>query len=190
LQYICPTLTTYELLMKKLLCLPVFVVLLTIFSTSNVLGQKENDDSLSVVIPTTIEANLDMIVAPDVFEISKAFKGYISIPNSSAIMMTLIQDVNFLKIDEGMTPEFYAQNQLNFISKSDFISDKGVKGKYYKLSFELKGDKFIRYMVYAGDLKQTLWLNVTYPQSLETLLEEEILKCFQTINLNPTSDEK
>ena len=104
--------------------------------------------------------------------------------------MTLIQDVNFLKIDEGMTPEFYAQNQLNFISKSDFISDKGVKGKYYKLSFELKGDKFIRYMVYAGDLKQTLWLNVTYPQSLETLLEEEILKCFQTINLNPTSDEK
>ena len=57
--------------MKKLLCLPVFVVLLTIFSTSNVLGQKENDDSLSVVIPTTIEANLDMIVAPDVFEISK-----------------------------------------------------------------------------------------------------------------------
>ena len=102
--------------MKKLLCLPVFVVLLTIFSTSNVLGQKENDDSLSVVIPTTIEANLDMIVAPDVFEISKAFKGYISIPNSSAIMMTLIQDVNFLKIDEGMTPEFYAQNKLNFIS--------------------------------------------------------------------------
>ena len=45
-------------------------------------------------------------------------------------------------------------------------------------------------MVYVGDLNQTLWLAVTYPKMGEELVEGEILKCIQTINLNAVSDEK
>ena len=74
---------------------------------------------------------------------------------------------------------------FNFISKEKFVSDHGVKGIQYKFWFELEGNKYVRYMVYAGDLSTTLWLNITYPKMLEELVEMEILKSIKTITLNP-----
>ena len=99
--------------------------------------------------------------------------------------MTQINNANYLKIAEGMDDSFYAKNNLNFISKESFTSENGVKGISYKFWFELKGDRFVRYMVYAGDLSTTLWLNITYPEMLQELVEMEILKSINTINLNP-----
>lgn len=142
-------------------------------------------DSVQYVEPQMVDPDLDMIVPPKSFVVSDAFNGYISFENSSAIIMTQINNSNYLKIAEGMNESFYKANNLNFISKEKFTSDNGVKGVMFKLWFELKGDKYIRYMVYSGDLEKTLWLNITYPQMLEELIEMEILESLKTINLNP-----
>lgn len=141
-------------------------------------------DSVEYLKPETVEPSLDLIIPPKSFTVSDAFNGYISLENASAIIMTQINNSNYLRIAEGMNDEFYRKNKLNFISKEKFTSNNGVKGIMFKLWFELKGQKYLRYMVYAGDLEKTLWLNITYPQMVEELVEMEILKSIKTIKLN------
>lgn len=148
------------------------------------------EDSLEVVIPSTEDAPINCIVPPNGFEVSDAFNGYISMPNSSAIILVQINNANYLKIAEGMNEEYCRENNFQFISSTDITSDHGVKGKIFKLGFMLEGDEWIRYMVFAGDLQKTIWMNVTYPRKLEELIEGEILKCVQTINLNPAGNEE
>jgi hypothetical protein len=135
--------------------------------------------------PESVDADLNMIVPPQSFEASDAFNGYLSLQNSSAIIMVQINNSNYLRFADGMDEKFYAENKLHFISKESFVSENGVKGVYFKLWFELKGDRYIRYMVYAGDLSTTLWLNITYPEMLQELVEMEIIKSIKTINLKP-----
>jgi hypothetical protein len=173
----------------KKLCLFGVVMLLSSLTNAQVdtLGtsdDKKYQDSIEYLKPEMVDPNLDMIVAPSTFVVSEAFNGYISYENSTAIIMTQINNANYLKIAEGMDDTFYKANNLNFISKEKFTSNNGVKGVMFKLWFELKGDKYIRYMVYSGDLSKTLWLNITYPQMLEELIEMELLESIKTINLN------
>lgn len=143
------------------------------------------EDSVKYSQPEMVQASLDLIVPPKSFVVSEAFNGYISYENSTAIIMTQLNNANYLKIAEGMNDAFYKANNLKFISKESFTSDNGIKGVMFKLWFELKGDKYVRYMVYAGDLEKTLWLNITYPEMLEELIELEILKSVKSIKLNP-----
>ena len=141
-------------------------------------------------MPTTEDAPINCIVPPAGFNVSDAFNGYISMPNSSAIIMMQINNANYLKIAEGMNEEYCRENNFQFISSTDITSDHGVKGKMFKLGFMLEGDEWVRYMIFAGDLQKTIWLNVTYPRKLEELIEGEILKCVKTINLNPEGNDE
>lgn len=148
------------------------------------------EDSLTVVVPESGSANLKLIIPPEGFEPTDKFNGYLHPDASSGIIMTMIENSNYIKIDEGMTEAFYNKNSLVFIEKNDFISDNGIHGIYYKCSFVINETPFVRYIVYAGDLNKTLWLNITYPTKLEHLVEGELLKCIQTISLKADRDEK
>ena len=99
--------------------------------------------------------------------------------------MTLLEGVNYLKLSEGMNASYYQENKLNFVSETKFQSVHKVKGRYYKCTFELNGKKFIRYIVYAGDLNQTLWLHITFPESQAELVEPLIIESIQTIKIHP-----
>lgn len=153
-------------------------------------GHEHNDDSLKVVVPSQEYADLSMMTPPQSFVVSEAFNGYISYQTSSAIIMTLINDAVYLKIAEGMNEDFYAKNKLTYISDEKIETDHGYKGHAFKLSFELEGDEWIRYMVYIGDLEKTLWLNITFPKLVEELVEGEILKSIQSVNINPETEER
>lgn len=168
----------------KLTILKLFVFFAGFSHTQTDTLSNQQQDSVSYLVPEVVNPGLDLIVPPKSFVVSEAFNGYISYENSSAIIMTEIRNSNYLKIAEGMNEEFYKANNLNYISKEKFVSENGVQGVMFKLWFELKGDRYIRYMVYAGDLEKTLWLNITYPHMLEELIELEILKSIKTIKLN------
>ena len=161
----------------------------SLFTLMIVFAANAQEDSLEVVVPSSQEADVRCIVPPAGFEVSTAFNGYLSMPNSAAIIMMQINNANYLKIAEGMTEEWCTANNLKLLSSSTLESDHGVKGRIFKLSFMLEGDEWIRYMVFAGDLEKTLWLNITYPYKLEELIEGEVLKSLKTVNLNPESDE-
>lgn len=180
--------------MKRLLPVILLLTVSAFFSFFTLAQEVEKtyaeDDSLKVVIPSTENASLNMLTPPPTFEVSQAFNGYLSMQNSSAIIMTQINNANYLKIAEGMTEEWYASQRLTFISSSDVITNHGNKGKMFKASFTLEGDPWIRYMVYIGDLEKTLWLSITYPGKLEELVEGEILKSIYSVNLNPDKNEE
>lgn len=135
-------------------------------------------------MPKQSPANLKMIVAPAGFVVSDRFNGYIHYQAGAAIIMSMIENSNFLNIEKGMTDEFFKTNHLNLLEKRNFESDFGTKGIIYKCSFVLKEKEHIRYFVYAGDLNRTLWLAITFPKDVEALVDGEILKCIQTININ------
>lgn len=153
-------------------------------------SQRNNEDSLSVVVPSKGVADLSLITPPEGFEPTDLFNGYMHSQASSGIIMTMVENANYIKISEGMTDDFFKQNGLEFISKEEFTSDNGISGIHYKFSFTTSEVPFIRYMVYAGDLNKTLWLNITYPEKLEGLIEGEILKAIQSIKLNVEKDER
>lgn len=159
------------------------------------LGFSQNDtipheEEMQYVEPESSSADLKMITPPDGFESSEQFNGYIHFKTGTAIIMTLIKDATYLMIAKGMTEEFYEENKLTLISERKVLTDNGTKGLDYKFSFVIQEVDFIRHMVYVGDLNQTLWLAITYPKMAEELVEDEILKSIQSINLNPVDDEK
>ena len=157
------------------------------FSQNDTIPQEEE---IQYTVPEGFSADLNMITPPEGFELSEQFNGYIHFKTGTAIIMTLIKDATYLMIAKGMTEEFYEANKLTLISERKVTTENGTKGLDYKFSFVLQEVDFIRHMVYVGDLNQTLWLAITYPKMAEELVEDEILKCIQSINLNPVSDEK
>lgn len=177
----------------KLSLLSVLTFIFTCYFASNLCAQADSlvqKEELKYVEPTSSPASLKMITPPEGFEPTDRFNGYIHYKTGSAIIMTLIEDATYLGLAKGMTPEFFEQNKLTLISERKVLTDNGTKGVDYKFSFVLQDIDFIRHMVYVGDLNQTLWLAVTYPKMGEELVEGEILKCIQTINLNPKRDEE
>lgn len=158
-------------------------------------GHSQNDtiserEEPKYVEPSSVYANLSMITPPEGFEPSEQFNGYIHFKTGSAIIMTLIKDATYLMIAKGMTEEFFAANKLTLLSERKVTTDNGTKGIDYKFSFVIQELEFIRHMVYVGDLNQTLWLAITYPKMAEELVEDQLLKSIQSINLNPVGDEK
>lgn len=154
---------------------------------------QEDRDTTSVagdwIVPSSINAPLEMLTPPPTFEPSTAFNGYISLKTSSAIVMILINDANYLSIVEGITDEYLAKNQLELVSREDFKTPYGASGINFKLKFTLEGTEFVRYMTFIGDLETTLWLNTTYPKMLEDLVEPEVLTAIHTVNLYPKGNE-
>ena len=133
--------------------------------------------------PTTKNANVYAIKAPQGFDTSSTFNGYISVQNSAAIIMLQLENSNYLRIFNAIDRSYLDRNKLKLIERGDLKTLSGDKGKFLKLSFNLNGDIFIRQMVFVGDTKNTLWLNITYPKDLEELLEIPIEQSIKTANL-------
>lgn len=177
----------------KLILLSGLLFISLLFFAQNTFAQNDSishEEQVQYVEPASSPASLSMITPPDGFEATDRFNGFIHYKTGSAIIMTLIKDATYLNIAKGMTEEFFQQNKLTLISERKVVTNNGTKGVDFKFSFVIQDIDFIRHMVYVGDLNQTLWLAITYPKMGEELVEDEVLKCIQTINLNPVSDEK
>lgn len=172
--------------MKQILLTTSFLII-TLISFAQQEGSYE--DSVLYVEPQTMEADLDMYTPPSSFEVSPAFNGYLDKAHGAGVIMMFITDLHFARLAEGMNEEFFNKNKLNFISETDFESDHGYKGKFYKFDFNHNNSRFIRYMVYAGDSSGTLWLTVTYNELVEEILELDLLDSFKSININVTENE-
>jgi hypothetical protein len=133
--------------------------------------------------PTTKNANIYAIDAPEGFDTTSSFNGYLSIQNSAAIIMLQLENSNYIRIFKAIDQSYLDRNKLRLIERGDLKTRSGDKGKFLTLSFDLNGDVFIRKMVFIGDTKNTLWLNITYPKDLEELLEQPIERSIKTANL-------
>ena len=138
---------------------------------------------LSQKMPATKNANINVITPPIGFDTTSAFNGYLSIQNSAALMMLQLDNSNYIRIAEAIDQDYMDRNKLILKSKEDFVTRSGSKGKGLTFSFELNGNTFIRKMVFIGNTKKTLWLNITYPMDLEELLSGPINSSIATANI-------
>lgn len=138
---------------------------------------------LSQKMPATKNANINVITPPIGFDTTSAFNGYLSIQNSAAIMMLQLDNSNYIRIVEAIDQDYMDRNKLILKSKEDIVTRSGSKGKGLTFSFELNGNTFIRKMVFIGNTKKTLWLNITYPMDLEELLSGPINSSIATANI-------
>ena len=138
---------------------------------------------LSQKMPATKNANINVITPPIGFDTTSAFNGYLSIQNSAAIMMLQLDNSNYIRIAEAIDQDYMDRNKLILKSKEDIVTRSGSKGKGLTFSFELNGNTFIRKMVFIGNTKKTLWLNITYPMDLEELLSSPINSSIATANI-------
>ena len=173
-----------KLLFTLFMLFPTTVIL---FSQNITLANKA--DTINIE-PHSYSADLSMINPPEGFVVAKEFNGYIHYQMATAIIMTYIEGANYINLDKGMTPAFYRENKLNFISKEKIVTKNGSKGLSYKFFFTLEETDFIRYMVYIGDLNNTLWLNITYPKMADELMVDEVAKVIYSAQLKPRVNEK
>jgi hypothetical protein len=151
--------------------------------------QKEVKPQASYPEPIQCAADLRLIAVPEGFVSSTSFNGYIHLNSATSIVMTSVEHVNFLRLCAGMTPEFFSMNGLTLVEEKEFTSDYNVSGRYYKAHFIIDKLPHVRYMIFSGDINNTLWLNITYPQMFEPLIEKEISGIIQSIKAK-VSDEK
>tara|TARA_B100000963_G_C22612289_1_gene665471 strand:+ start:673 stop:1176 length:504 start_codon:yes stop_codon:yes gene_type:complete len=151
----------------------VFLFLLSLFNVG--FAQK---------MPDTKNANINAIRPPIGFDTTSAFNGYLSMQNSAAIMMLQLENSNYIRIVEAIDQDYMDRNKLRLQQKEDIRTNSGSKGKGLTFTFELNGDTFIRKMIFIGNTKKTLWLNITYPKDLEDLLTGPINESIATANID------
>lgn len=150
------------------------------YSQKDTLGLKPDT---SYAIPQTVDANLAVMKAPEGFVVSELYNGYIHYQAAASILLTFISDVNYIKISEGMTQEYFDSNKLVFVSKRELLSESGTRGICYKFTFMLDGIEFTRQMAFSGDLNNTLWVNATYPSKYNDLLDSDFDNALNTIDI-------
>lgn len=131
--------------------------------------------------PKTIPAKLSILTPPNGFVASDQFNGYINVNQGSVILLTMIENVSYPILEKSMTVAAFERNNVVLIKKSKIKTDSQLGGVSYKFAYKVKETELIRYMFYVGNLNKTLWVNVSYPKMIDSLIEKEILKSIQSI---------
>lgn len=148
------------------------------------------NDSIHYVKPILSLPNVNCVTAPEGFVKSKAFNGYMHYQTSSTILIQYIENATYLQIDQGANEEFFQSNNLTLVTRESFQTNDGVSGVWYKCSFHLNDNDYIRYIVYMGDLNNTLWLNITYPLMVEGMVEELLKTSIETAQFKLAKNEE
>lgn len=132
--------------------------------------------------PKEVTPDLSVITPPVGFDTSGYFTGYINFKKGSAIMIHEMENADFTKVEEGITEDYFTQNNLTLIKKEKFVSTHNTNGLYYMSSFVNKEVKYIRIMVYAGSEKNLLVLDIVYPESAIESVEKGLLESINSLN--------
>lgn len=164
-----------------------FTLCLIFLSIGSSIGQLEVDslkqEAEHFIHPSVVNGDLGCIQPPSKFEPSELFNGYIRKDISSTIVISEVKELNYIQIADGYTDVFIESQGMQLLTKETFISDNEVKGTLFKLSFNVKDVEITRYMLFAGTLDKTLWINVSYPTKFEELLDAELKRTLQSLKL-------
>lgn len=142
----------------------------------------QESDSAQYVVPTTTPAQLDLYQAPEGFVPGTGFNGYIHALTQTTVVLTMIENGNYINIQKAMTDEYFAKNQLRKTKEFEITCPSGLKGVGYIAEFTLNGRSMIRHIVFVGNMNKTLWISVTYPAENNALVEPEMMKSYNTVS--------
>lgn len=166
---------------KKCLSVVCFVFLGVTYLNAQNDSIKQSEENF--IHPSVIEGDLKCITVPNKFEPSDLFNGYLRKDVSASIVVSEVKELNYIQITDGYTDAFLESQEMNLINKEKFISDNGIKGTLFKVDFLVKDIPITRYMLFAGTLDKTIWINISYPSKFEELLSPEFEKTLKSLKL-------
>jgi hypothetical protein len=89
------------------------------------------------------------------------------------------------KFCAAMDEKYYTKNQFKLISSETFVNKNQIKGTVYKVSYVFKNELFYRYIIYAGDESQMLWITLTGKEKSDESAKKTILELKQSLTLAP-----
>ena len=142
----------------------------------------QENDTTQYVVPNTVPADLSIYQAPEGFEPGTGFNGYYHKLTQTSIVMTMIENINYVNLKVSMTDEFFTSNKLVKTKEFAIDCESGLKGYGYQATFELNSMQMVRQMVFIGDLNKTLWLSITYPVQASDLVENELMESYKSVS--------
>ncbi len=139
-----------------------------------VYGQDTVRVDSEIKAPVLVDPSLKCITVPDGFAKAGENNGYIHPQTGASVLVKAIENANIEQLRKSADEAFFKRNNLTLISTTDFETEEGFPGINYECEFMLDTTKFIRNIVYIGDLNTTLWLNFTYPDQVGKLVAREI----------------
>ncbi|MFO7791005.1 MAG: hypothetical protein R6V32_10580 [Bacteroidales bacterium] len=123
------------------------------------------------------------IIPPEHFIFAEDIPGYIHPGTSASIQIKDIDGTSWPVIDKVMTKEHFESQGVTLLNRKEIELYSGLSGVIYTVSFEAKGVKFERKMLFAGDYNYTIWLNANYPVSLKKTLVKPLMSSLLTANI-------
>ncbi len=120
------------------------------------------------------------MMPPDHFLLSEKVPGFIHVGTSTTIQVREITGTSWVMIEEAMTPEEFEKQEVKFISKSEIEMIDGTTGILYLVEFYIKEVRYERFILFAGDYHNTMWINASYPHSTRDLLQDILLSSILT----------
>jgi hypothetical protein len=122
--------------------------------------------------------NTDIIITPPVhFKYVDNIKGFVHLGTSASINIVEIDQISYLQIIEGLTPEYFAKQNATIIGVTDVVTQSGMNGKLYTLGFSINSNdsskkvlQFEKMMLFTGDYHHTIWVSANYPVMLKKVL--------------------
>ena len=157
-------------------------ILLLFVTFSNLAFSQENptEEPQNEYINLIDTFNLDCITPPEGFEKYDGFKGYVHFPTRSSIVINVVKGRTIVDAEESLNDEYYKSNEVTLISKKEVVTDAGEDALLYKFSFFNKEEQWYRYSLFIGDLNQVLWINASYEDKYEKVVEEHIVQSLMT----------
>ncbi|SRR6056297_1625672 len=137
----------------------------------NDITEKSYDPSLLDSIVNTRIA----LIPPEHFIYAKDIPGYIHPGTTASIQVKDVKGTSWPVIDKVMTKEHLESQGVTFVDREEVELFSGLSGVMYTVSFEAKGVKFERKMLFAGDYNYTIWLNANYPASMKKTVLKPIM---------------
>ena len=123
------------------------------------------------------------LIPPEHFVYAEKIPGYIHPGTSASIQIKDIEGTSWTIIDKVMTKEHLESQGVEFIGREKVKLFSGLNGVIYTVSFESKGVKFERKMLFTGDYNYTIWLNANYPVSLKESVIKPLMNSLLSANI-------
>jgi len=173
-----------------------FLVILSFVSLYSYSQELKSDSLTKPHLKPYSVPNTDIIITPPAyFKYIDAINGFVHVGTSASITIQEINNISFLQITEGLSPEYFEKQNATVLSTEDVTTKSGMAGKIYTLGFTTVSNdsakkvlKYERMILFTGDYQRTIWISANYPEFLKNVLYNVLKESLLTVSFKQNNE--
>lgn len=157
---------------------PYFILVLCLCLVFRVSAQKITINNTLTPQHQFVSGTKIAIVPPENFGKGAGFSGFQQTETNSSIIVTTMP-APYAMLEKGFSTESLKSRGMNLLSK-EAIMFQGQPAVLYKVTQSAQGTMFAKYIILAGDAKESLLINGIYPEGNEKL-DAQIWQAMKTV---------